>query len=89
MTMGSVDMSVFDLSRTVAQTGVPIFSVEYTLAPTAEAPTQVIEGYAALEYLLGNADLGVDKNRIGVMGESAGGGLAACLVHWTMVRGSP
>jgi hypothetical protein len=30
----------------------------------------------------------VDQDRIGVMGESAGGGLAACSVHWTMVRDS-
>jgi acetyl esterase/lipase len=47
----------------------------------------VVEGYAALEYLVGNADFGVDQDRIGVMEESAGGGLAACLVHWTMVSG--
>jgi acetyl esterase/lipase len=48
MTSGSVDDSIPDLKKIVARTGVPIFSVDYTLAPTARAPTQVIEGYAAL-----------------------------------------
>ena len=47
---------------------------------------QVIEGYAALEYLVENREFGIDPKRTGVMAESAGGGLAAYLVHWTMVR---
>jgi acetyl esterase/lipase len=86
MIYGTVDDSIHDLKRTVAKTGVPIFSVDYTLAPTGLAPTQVIEGYAALNYVIETKELGVDPSRIGIMGESAGGGLAACLVHWTMVR---
>jgi len=85
MTSGSVDDSIPDLKKIVAKTGVPTFWVDYTLAPTARAPMQVIEGYAALNYLVENRDFGIDPKRIGVMGESAGRGLAACLVHWTMV----
>jgi acetyl esterase/lipase len=74
MTMGSVDMSVPDLRQTVAQTGVPIFSVGYTLAPTGQAPMQVIERYAAFEYLIGEGNFRVDKDRIGVMGNRRGEG---------------
>jgi acetyl esterase/lipase len=75
-----------DLKKIFAKTGVSIFSIDYTLAPTARAPTQVVEQYAALEYLVENRESGIDRKRIGIMGESAGGGLTACLVHWTMVR---
>jgi acetyl esterase/lipase len=33
-----------DLKKIFAKTGVSIFSIDYTLAPTFRAPTQVIEG---------------------------------------------
>jgi len=85
MTQGPVNDSITSLMRIVAKTGVPIFSVDYTLAPEAQAPVQVIEGYAALNYLVEREEFGVDRDRVGVMGESAGGTLAACLVHWTIM----
>jgi len=85
-TSGSVDDSIPGLKKIVAKTGVPKLSVDYSLAPTARAPMQVIGGLSALNYLVENREFGIDPKRSGVMGESAGGGLAACLVHWTMVR---
>ena len=57
-----------------------VVSVEYRLAPETPYPGSVEDCYAALRYVCGNdRDLGIDTGRLGVMGESAGGGLAAAL----------
>ena len=57
-----------------------IVSVDYRLAPETVFPGVVEDCYAGLAWTFAHADdLGVDAKRIGVMGESAGGGLAASL----------
>lgn len=60
--------------------GLVIVSVDYRLPPEAPFPAPVEDCYAALRWLFDHADtLGVDATRIGIYGESAGGGLSAAL----------
>jgi acetyl esterase/lipase len=57
-----------------------IVSVEYRLAPEARFPSAIEDCYAGLSWAFAEAGaLGLDPGHIGVMGESAGGGLAAAL----------
>lgn len=60
--------------------GVPFLSVDYTLSPEAQGDTQAQEAFSALSWLKEKAvDLQIDQKRIAVMGDSAGGGIAAAV----------
>ncbi|MBL8771866.1 MAG: alpha/beta hydrolase [Phenylobacterium sp.] len=74
--------------RLAAQLGCAIVSVNYRLAPETVFPGAVEDCYAALSWVMAEADeLGVDRARVGVMGESAGGGHAAALALLARDRG--
>lgn len=60
--------------------GYAVASVGYRLTDVATFPAQIHDCAAAVRYLRGNADqLGIDPDRIGAIGSSAGGNLGLLL----------
>lgn len=65
-----------------------VVSVDYRLAPETRFPGALDDNYAALKWLHDHAEaLHVDRSRIAVVGESAGGGHAAMLCIAARDRG--
>jgi acetyl esterase/lipase len=61
-------------------TGCVVVSVDYRLAPPTKFPGSLNDNYAALLWVYNHAEeLGADRKRIAIAGESAGGGHAAAL----------
>jgi acetyl esterase/lipase len=90
MIVGSVPIFDGPVSRYVARTGVPMLSVQYRLAPEHPHPVPVEDAYAGLTWLADHAgQLGIDPGRIAVMGDSAGGGLAAGVAILSRDRQGP
>jgi acetyl esterase/lipase len=87
---GSVALYDGIISRYVASSGVAMLAVDYRLAPEHPYPTPVEDCYIGLQWLAEHAaELGVDTARIAVMGDSAGGGLAAGTALLARDRGGP
>lgn len=87
---GHIDLFDGPVSRYVSASGVPMLSVEYRRAPEHPFPTPMEDAYAALRWLHEQApEFGIDRDRIGVMGDSAGGGMAAALTILARDRGGP
>lgn len=86
--LGTAEIADLANRELSAQLGCRIFSVAYRLAPEYPYPTPIEDCYAALAWIWRNADdLAIDRARIGVKGESAGGGLAAALALLVRDRG--
>ncbi|MFC4326443.1 alpha/beta hydrolase [Streptomyces andamanensis] len=88
--IGSVAGFHNETLRIAAEVGAVVASVEYRLAPEHPFPAPIEDCYAALTWFAAHADeLGVDPERIGVAGESAGAGLAAGLALYARDHGGP
>lgn len=82
LVLGAAAMDDVLCGETAKRLGTTIVSVDYRLAPRHPFPAAHDDVYRGWQWLQQNADdLGIDRSRIAVGGQSAGGGLAACLVQ--------
>ena len=86
--MGSADMNDAQ-SRFIAQdSGCVVVAVDYRLAPEHPYPAGLDDCYAALKWVYASADqLDIDRERIAILAQSGGGGLAAALTLLARDRG--
>ncbi|MFI6624653.1 alpha/beta hydrolase [Streptomyces sp. NPDC050528] len=88
--MGSVEQFDATATRIAAEVGTVVVSVEYRLAPEHPFPAGLEDCYAALAWTAKSAsELGIDPDRLGIAGESAGGGLTAAVTLLARDRGGP
>lgn len=74
--MGSPSSHRSLISRISARTGCEVFAIDYRLAPEAPFPAAVEDAFSAYQELISSRD----PRQVIVMGDSAGGGLAASLL---------
>ncbi|MEB3367714.1 alpha/beta hydrolase [Saccharopolyspora mangrovi] len=87
---GNLDMGDWLCGRVAKEVGAVVVSLDYRLAPAHRFPAAVEDCYAALLDLAGRAaDLGAVPGRIAVMGDSAGGNLAAVMCLLARDRSGP
>ncbi|MBC8125958.1 MAG: alpha/beta hydrolase [Gloeobacteraceae cyanobacterium ES-bin-144] len=73
--------------RDLTRSGIAVASIEYRMSSTAVYPAQLDDCRSAVQWLRSNGSrFGIDPQRIGVSGESAGGHLAALVGN---VEGAP
>jgi acetyl esterase/lipase len=68
--------------------GCRVLSVDYRLAPEHRFPCALADGCASLEWIAAHADeLYIDRERLGISGDSAGATLAAAVCHLITAAG--
>jgi acetyl esterase len=89
-TIGSLDSTDWLCSNVAVGTRAVVVSVEYRLAPDHRFPAAAEDSYAALVDVVGRAaEFGADADRVAVMGDSAGGNLAAVVSLMARDRSGP
>ncbi|SBS70402.1 LipH [uncultured Mycobacterium sp.] len=90
LVMGS-NHSFEPLARELAHaSGAAVIAVEYRLAPESPPPAQFEDAYAATAWVSGHGDdLDVDTGRLAIVGDSAGGSLAAAVALAARDRAGP
>jgi len=77
-------------SQVAARVGALVLSVDYRLAPENPFPAAAHDCYDACAWAVAHADqLGIDPRRVAVLGDSAGGNLAAVVALMSRDLGSP
>lgn len=86
--LGAAEWEIGRLQAIAKELGCVIVTVEYRLAPETRYTGSIEDNYAGLVWLYRHAEsLGVDRERIALLGESAGGGHAALLALTARDRG--
>jgi acetyl esterase len=88
--LGSARQGDWSCSIVAKELDAVVVSVDYRLAPTHRFPAGVEDCYDALVWTAAHAvELGSDPARLGVMGDSAGGNLAAVVSILARDEGGP
>lgn len=88
--VGTPEQSAWLASRVAEQVGCLVVSPTYRLAPENPYPAAVEDAWAVVEWVSKHADeLGGDAGRVAVMGDSAGGNLAAVTSLMARDAGGP
>ena len=88
--MGSPEMKDVENRIFASELNCAIYSVDYRLAPEAPYPAALEDIYSVFVWLHANAgQLGLDPARIGIKGESGGGGCAAAAALYARDRAGP
>jgi acetyl esterase len=86
--MGGLDSHDRPCRRICDIADIPVLAVDYRLAPEAMFPAATDDAKTAFHWLCEHAgELGIDKNRLAVGGDSAGGNIAASIA--LSLRGDP
>jgi len=88
--IGSLDPEQATCASLCKELGIVVISVGYRLAPEHPYPSGLNDCYATLIWVSDSADnLLIDRNRLGIYGLSAGGGLCAALALLSRDRSGP
>jgi acetyl esterase len=89
--LGSLESVESPARRVADQVDVAVVAVDYRVAPEHPYPAALDDSFAALTWASSPqaAEYGIDPSRIAVLGDSAGGGLAAALSMLTRDRNGP
>lgn len=88
--LGKPEMADDQLAELALSLGALVIAVDYRLAPEHPFPAPLEDCFKGLEWIIENTkSLGLDPQRITLMGHSAGGGHAAALALLARDRGLP
>lgn len=86
--MGTAAQNDWINSRIAAQCHALVIAVDYRLAPEHPMPDAIEDGWDSLEHVLAeHRTWGVDPSRVAVLGESAGGTIAALMAQRSRRQG--
>lgn len=74
--IGNLDSHDQQCRRLAIKSGYPVLSIDYSLSPEVKYPTALHEVVEVITQIAqGKTDLGIDHNKIAIIGDSAGGNM--------------